>query len=394
MDDYGTNLGERYAAEAITKYYSAALSEKITNSDYERILSQGGASLIKVKTFGDLTIHTYASGTPMTADTPSESEATFDPDQQKALYYELFSIAQFEDYVKNVDSKLYEAGTKQLVETVNTYILSLYADAGSGNRVGVNHSAGTVTVAVTTGEVAGVGTGWTAGTGWQGLGFKCPASHTKWYRIQPHADQAITATSLFIMDDSDDDSITTGTDGYTGGAVSAGAAYEIEATAVKNVTVDNIFDQIDDAATNLTENKVPKGTDVRWIVLPARIASVLRRSEELQLPVAAAYEDVIKKGLIGNVAGFSVYENEEVAGNSNTGWYCMYGHKSAITFAIEFKTSKIEEDIVGEFGMRHKALWVKFSPIKVFYKLESFFSKFLKFGETLNFETIPSQALI
>lgn len=344
MDTIGANLGEVFAKTAIQKYFEETIQDKITNKDYERYLTAGGASVIKVKTYGNLTMQTYARGSALNPDDPTESEAELNPDQQKAYYFEIDSLDTFEDYIKNPESELIKNAVGQLKEAVDAYILGLYADAGSGNRVGTDYTTGTVAVTVTTGAVAGTGTTFTSAM--VGLGIKV-TGHTSWYRIKTYT----SATAIVIEDDSDDD-----TSAYTGGAISAGATYTIEAAAVKTVTVDNIYETLDSMAVCLSEKKIPKSQ--RWTVVPSRIGSVLRRSDELTLPVAAAYEDVIKRGLIGLAAGFQVYENEQVSGNNTTGYYCMGGHISAITFVMEYREALIESDITGEFGKRFKALWV------------------------------------
>lgn len=346
MDSAGTNLGERFAASALAKYFETTVIDKITNSDYEGQLSEGGADRVHILTFGDLTMNTY-TGANLTADDPSESEGDLTLGQKKAYYFKILSLNKFEAYVKDPESALISRAGGQLAELADAYVLGLYADAGSGNRVGTDYTTGTVTVTVTTGECVGVGTTWTSAMA--GLGFKA-TGHTKWYRIVAHATHAISATSMYIENDSDDD-----TTSYDGGAI-AGAAYTIEAATVLTATAANIYGYITDAAENLDENKVPKSD--RWLVVNAKMANVLRNSEELTPAVATAYEEVIKKGLIGEVAGFQVYQNEQVSGNNTTGYYIMYGHKSAITYAVAFKESSIEADIIGNFGKAYKGLAV------------------------------------
>ncbi len=341
MDTYGDNYGERFAVTALDKYFEETIVDKITNRNYERYITEGGASLVHVKTFGSLTLGTY-TGADMTAEDPSESEGDFNPDQQRFYYFTIKSLTKFEDYVKDPESDLIKQAVAQLKEAVDAYVLGLYADAGAGNRVGVDYTTGTITITITTGACTGSGTAWTSGM--SGLGIKA-TGHSKWYRFT-----YASGTTGFVYNDSDDD-----TASYDGGTIT-GAAYTIEAAAVKTVTVDNIFESLDGMAVRLSEHKIPKAD--RWTVVNARIASVLRRSDELTQPLQSSYDDVVKRGLIGQAAGFTVYENEQVSGNSVTGWYCMAGHTSAITFAMEMQQSGIEQDIIGNFGKRFKALWV------------------------------------
>jgi len=343
MDTIGDNLGEKFAATVIEKYFETAVTEKITNNDYERYLSGGGASICKVKTWGDLTMQTYTRGSALSPDDPSESEAEIDPDQQKAFYFEIDNLDVFENYVNNPSGGLIKRATDQLREKVDTYVLGLYADVGSGNRVGTDYTTGTVAVAVTTGEVTGTGTTFTSAM--VGLGFKA-IGHTKWYRVKSYT----SALAIVIENDSDDDPSI-----YDGGAISAGASYVIEAATVLTVTTSTVVGYIDDLAEKLDENKIPRSD--RWIVVNAKIKALLIKSDEFTKAVESAFKDVIQKGLIGWIAGFEVYQNQQVAGDNATGYYILAGHKSAITFVMEYQQSKVEDDITGEFGKRYKALW-------------------------------------
>ena len=116
-----------------------------------------------------------------------------------------------------------------------------------------------------------------------------------------------------------------------------------------------MFDQIEAAKINLDENKIPQSD--RWLVVPARIAGAIRTCDEFIPAVSSAYEDVIKKGLLGEIDGFRIVQNQQVSGNNTTGYYCMYGQISAITFAMAFKETGIE-DLIGDFGKAYKGLVV------------------------------------
>ena len=345
MDTYGDNLGEAFVANSLQKYYENSVQPEITNNDYESLVNVGGVDRASILTFGDITINTY-TGADETVEEPDESEGQLILDQKKDFYFKINSLLKFESYVNDPASQFMARANQQLKQTIDGFILGLYADAGSGNRVGINYTTGTVTVTVTTGECVGVGTVWTSAMA--GLGFLA-TGHTKWYRIVAHATHAISSTSMYIQNDSDDD-----TSSYDGGAI-AGAAYTIEAAAVKTVTVENILDTIDALSERLDENEIPK--DNRWIVVNAKVAHLIRRSEGYTPAVESAYSEVVKKGLIGMISGFMVYQNEQVSGNNTTGYYIMAGHKSAITFALSFKENGVE-DLIGNFGKAYKQLMV------------------------------------
>lgn len=277
----------------------------------------------------------------MSVDTPSESEAQLVVNQKKAYYFQIESFAKFTSYVEDESSTLIQTAGKTLARTVDNFVLGLYGDVASGNRVGTDYTTGTVTVDVTTGAVTGSGTTFTSAM--VGLGFKA-TGHSVWYRVKTYS----STTAIVIEDDKDDV-----TSAYTGGAIGAGATYIIEANTAITVSKTTIFDYLVDLKTNLDEDEIPP--EDRWAVLPPAIANLLLKSAQLQTAVSTAYEDVIKKGIIGYVAGFKVYSNNQVAGNNTTGYFCLAGHKSFITMAMAFTESGVE-DFIGGFGQNFKGL--------------------------------------
>lgn len=340
MADFGTNVGEKFAKNTLKIFFERAISPDITNQDYEGEIKGGGADRLNVLTFGALSLKDY-TGVAMSVDKPSESEATLIVNQKKSYYFQIESFAKFSSYVDNPESTLIDTAGKTLAETVDAFILGLHGDVASGNRVGTDYTTGTVTVDVTTGAVTGSGTTFTSAM--VGLGFKA-TGHTSWYRIKSYS----SSTAIVIEDDKDDI-----TSAYTGGAIGAGATYTIEANTAITVSKTTIFDYIIDLKTKLDAQKIPQ-TD-RWLVLPSIISNLLLKSAQLQTAVDSAYEDVIKKGIIGYVGGFKVYSNEQVAGNNTTGFKCLAGHKSWATMAMAF-TESGTEDFIGGFGTNFKGL--------------------------------------
>tara|TARA_R100001086_G_C11848145_1_gene260668 strand:+ start:10797 stop:11885 length:1089 start_codon:yes stop_codon:yes gene_type:complete len=340
MSDFGTNVGEKFAKNTLKVFFQRAIAPDITNQDYEGEIKGGGADRLSVITFENLSLKDY-TGVAMTVDKPQESEATLIVDQKKSYYFQIESFAKFSSYVEDPESSLIENAGKVLKRKVDNFILGLYGDVASGNRVGTDYTTGTVAVANSTGVVTGTGTTFTSAM--VGLGFKADG-HSVWYRIASQS----TGTSITIEDDKDDV-----TSAYTGGAISAGASYTIEAATVLTVTKSTIFDYIVDMKTKLDEAEIPE--DDRWLVLPAKIANLLLKSDQLQTAVDVAYEEVIRKGIVGMVAGFKVYSNEQVSGDNTTGFYCLGGHKSFITMAMAFTESGVE-DFIGGFGENFKGL--------------------------------------
>jgi len=223
VENFGTNVGEKFARNTLGIFFERAISPDITNQDYEGQIKGGGADRVNVLTFGALTLKNY-TGSAMSVDTPQESEGTLVVDQKKAYYFQIESFAKFSSYVDNPESTLIDTAGKTLAQTVDSYILGLHADVGSANRIGTDYTTGTVAVTVTTGAVAGTGTTFTSAM--VGLGFQADG-HTDWYRIKTYT----SGTAIVIEDDSDDN-----TSAYTGGAISSGASYTISAVSAVSLT--------------------------------------------------------------------------------------------------------------------------------------------------------------
>lgn len=344
MSNFGINVGEKFAKNVLGIFFQNSISADITNQDYEGEIKGGGADRVNVLTFGALSLKTYSGTTMGSPDTPSESEGTLIVNQKKAYYFQIESFAKFSSYVDNPESSLIQTAGKVLAETVDNFVLGLYADVGSGNRVGTDYTTGDVTVTTGTGAVAGNGTTFTAAM--VGLGFKA-VGHTSWYRIKSYA----SGTSIVIEDDKDDVA-----SAYTGGAIAGGTAYTIEANTALTVTANStnpIYSEVVALKTKLDQAKVPMSD--RWLVMPAVVANLLLSSSSLTPAVSTAYENVVLKGIIGYVAGFKVYSNEQVAGNNTTGYFCLAGHKSFITMAMAFTESEVEP-FIGGFGQNFKGL--------------------------------------
>jgi hypothetical protein len=279
----------------------------------------------------------------MTADTPTESEAQLIVNQKKAYYFKIESFAKFSSYANNPESTLIQNAGSVLQKAVDTFVLGFYGDVAAGNRIGTDYTTGTVTVDVTTGAVTGSGTTFTAAM--VGRGFKT-AGHTNWYRVKTYT----SATAIVIEDDLDDV-----TSAYTGGAISAGATYIIEAATKLQVSKSTIYAKILDVGEKLDANEIPK--EDRFMVFPSKIATIIKQAPELIPAVNTAYENVVGKGVLGTIDGIVMIESERVTGNNTDGYRILAGHKSFITFAMAFTESGIE-DLIGAFGTAYKGLSV------------------------------------
>lgn len=344
MDPHGTALAEKFAATAIEKFYETAVTPMITNDEYEGEI-KGKASRLNILTFTeDQGLQDY-TGADLTLGEVDESEATLNTDQQKAYYFGIKSINLFKSYVDDPKSTLMVEKAGQLQEAVDAYVLNIARlDAAAGNRVGTAYSTGTVTVTVTTGAVTGSGTTFTADM--VGLGFKA-TGHSVWYRVKTYS----SATAIVIEDDSDDN-----TSAYTGGAIAGGTAYEIEAVTPVQATAATAYGLLLDLKQKLDAKKIPKAN--RWAVVDSSFINVLLEADVIVRDTAQG-EDRTTNARVTRIAGFDLYENEEIAGTNasgaGNGKWAVAGHKVAIVFAMAFTETGIE-DLIGNFGKAYKGL--------------------------------------
>ncbi len=340
MDSYADNLAEKFASTATLKFFETAVTPKITNDDYEGDIKDK-ASRLNILTFSESEGLQDYTGSDLTLGTVSESEGTLVTDQQKAYYFKVKSLDRFKSYVKDPESTLMTEKAGQLQEAVDTYVLGLgKTDSASGNRVGTSYTTGTVTVVVTTGAVTGSGTTFVAGM--VGKGFKA-TGHSVWYRIKTFT----STTAIVIEDDKDDE-----TSAYTGGAISSGASYEIEANTARAITSSNAYSSVLDLKTKLDQTKTPKTN--RYLVVNSLFINKLLQ-EGVIVRDTEAGEKRTTNGFVTRLAGFDIYENEELSGDNTTGYWAVAGHKSAITYAMAFVETGIE-DLQANFGDAYKGL--------------------------------------
>lgn len=340
MATFPTKLIEVFASQAAQIYYQESVTEDITNQMYEGEI-RDKSSILNILTFSKILTHDY-TGSDMTADNLTESSGQLKTDQAKDIYFLVKSYDKFRSYIKDPEGTIQTQVAREIKKVIDTYVLGLYTKVQAGNRIGVNYTTGTVTVTVTTGAVVGVGTTFTSAM--VGRGFYAGGV---WSRVKTFTD----TTHITIEDDLDDTA-----SAYTGGAVSSGAAYIIEAVTPVQVNKSNLYDYIDQMSTMLNDYEIPE--EDRWLAVTPKIFSVIRQMPEyIPSGVPQAYEGVVQNGKVGKVLGFTVYMSARVNGDNTNGYHCMAGHKSAITFALAFTENGIE-DAIGNFGKKYKSLYV------------------------------------
>jgi|SRR5579864_1015214 len=309
MPSYATKLAEAFSKEALKIFYQQSVIDAIANRNYEGEI-KGVGSILNILTFSKIKIP---------------------------------SLAKFQSYIKNPESTILEQVGNELKEVIDNYGLSLYTEVQAGNRVGTNYTTGTVTVD-SSGNVTGSGTTFTASM--VGRGFQA-SGQTSWYRVATF----VITTSITIVDDLKD----SGSGGYSGGAVAGGTSYTIEAVTPIALTSTTIYGQLANLKQKLDSQKIP--TSDRCLVVPSKVAAMLVQSTALVTPVPASYEDVVKRGLVGEVLGMTVYSSEQVAGDNTNGYHVIAAHKSWLTFAEAYTETGIEP-LLGDFGQAYKGLFI------------------------------------
>lgn len=343
MATYPTKLAEVFSTKVMVIYYANAVSEDITNQDYEGDVKDK-TSILNIMTFSKILSHTY-TGATMVVDDLTESSGQLVTDQAKDFYFRVKSYDKFRSYIKNPEGTILAQTANELKKVIDTYVLGFWTEVAAGNRRGTDYTNGTVTVDATTGLVTGAGTTFVAAM--VGKPFKA-IGHSVWYRVKTFT----STTSMVIEDDLDDT-----TSAYTGGAIAGGSAYTVQANTAKQLTSSNIFDELNQLQVLLTNAEIP--AEDRWVVVPPEVSALIKLNANFNPSgVPGAYDKLVTNGRVGGkMAGFEVYESPRVVGDSVSGWHILAGHKSAITFAMGMTETGME-DLIGNFGKAYKSLYV------------------------------------
>jgi hypothetical protein len=343
-----TTLAQAFSQKLLLEMYDKFLGDVVVNRDYQGEVN-GVGSKINILNLDRISEKDY-TGSNLTVDDILENNTTLTIEKQKSFYWRELTVDNWKSYLKTPHSTVVSQKADERAKNMDAYILGFYGDVAAGNRVGTDYTTGTVTVDVTTGAVTGSGTTFTSSM--VGKGFKA-TGHTKWYRVKSYA----SATSIVIEDDLDDR-----TSAYTGGAIGAGASYIIEAATVVSITTTNLVQQV--AALKLKIDKaeangfsaVPDGD--RWMIVPPEFEDVVVRATGIVLHVPEVYDNLIQKGMIGELLGFKLFRSNRLTGDNTNGYHVLAGHPNWLTFAEKLLEADIEEVLIGNFGSAYKDLMV------------------------------------
>lgn len=354
MSAYGTKLAEGFSSKVMQQMYDQNILDQVTNRNYEGEIN-GVGSLLNILDFSKLSEKTYAD-TALTADTLSENNGQLTIDQYKSFYWKEKTLAKWLSYIKDPHPYIVTQAANERSKNMDSFAFGLYGDIGAGHRVGTDATGGTVAVAATTGVVTGSGTTFTSAM--VGKGFKANG-HTTWYRVKTFS----STTSITIEDDLDDV-----TSAYTGGAISAGATYTVEAATSIAITAANILNKVAllkqklDLAEKNGYSAVPDMD--RFLIVPPEFFTILVQGTGIVLHVDAAYQNLVVKGYMGELQGFKLFRSNRLTGDNTTGYHCIAGHKNWLTFAEKVLDARMEEDLIGDFGTAYKDLFVYGAKVK------------------------------
>lgn len=126
------------------------------------------------------------------------------------------------------------------------------------------------------------------------------------------------------------------------------------AAAPLAVTKSNVLDVLVDYGTVLDEQNVPESN--RWVVIPARMAGLIKKSELKDASLAGDGTSMLRNGRLGMIDRFTLYSSNNL--HVDTGeWDIIFGHKSAITFAAQITEMEELKD-PNDFGTLARSLMV------------------------------------
>ena len=316
-NDLSANTPIKYSLKLVELLYNETIYDKVTNTDYEGEIKNSG-DRVRVRTLGKLTLSPYTKQMTLVAQDLTPTYEDLIIDQQYYFKFEVDDIDALQNDVNTINEYA-TTSKKDMQELLDNDILTyMRKNVDGDSALGTAYATGTVAVAATTGVVTGSGTTFTAAM--VGGYFKA-TGHSTYYLVTAYA----SATSITITDL---DGV-----GYSGGAISAGAAYNINAATAVALTKTNIYSYLVSLRTKLGNKLTPKNG--RFIIVNSEFEGVLLQAPEFIPAVGQAYEDAVKGARIGRIAGFDIYTSELVNGDNTTGFWFVAGTKGYCSMALQ-----------------------------------------------------------
>lgn len=347
-DSRGTNIAQGFSNKVILEQYDRSLTDQLVNREYEGEIN-GVGSVLNMLNIARISEKNY-NNTALSVDSLGENLVQLTINQKKSFYWAEKTYENWLSFIKDPHSYVVKQAAEERNKNMDTFVLGFYGDVAAGNRDGTDVTTGTVAVAATTGVVTGSGTTFTAAM--VGRGFKANG-HSRWYRVKTYT----SATQITIEDDLDDKA-----SAYTGGAISAGATFTVEAVTAVSVTTSNILQRVGALRLKLDKaeanglNSVPDYD--RMLVVPPEFQNTVIRGSGIQLHVPEVYSNLIQKGYLGQLDGFNLFQSNRLTGDNTNGYHVLAIQKGWMTMAEKVLTARMEEDLIGDFGVAYKDLFV------------------------------------
>lgn len=172
-----------------------------------------------------------------------------------------------------------------------------------------------------------------------------------------------SGTAIVIENDSDDE-----TSQYDGGAIGAGATYEIQANTKLSITSATIAGYLAQASQMLDDasygdhDEVIVPEDGRFILLPAAAKATLVQASNFNRDIEMTYKDTVVEGKVGRAYGLDIIlaKTSWFQGSASAGYWCIFGQKSWLTCGMGFvdPVNLIPaKDNQTNFGNLIKGLW-------------------------------------
>lgn len=307
----------KYALKLIEILYNETIYTNITNTKYEGIIKESG-DRVRVRTAGKVTLNDYTKGMTLVKQDLVPTYEDLIIDTMKYFDFGVDDVDKIQNDISAINE--YAQSSKGVIsEYLDSALLNYMADGVlASNMVGTAYATGTVTIAAVTGVVTGTGTTFTAPM--VGGIFTTPGL-AKSYIITAYT----SATSITIKD----------LDGvaYTGGVISGTPAFSIAGATAVALTKSNVYANLVALRTALGKTLAPHAG--RFLVINSQFEGLLLQAPEYVQAVASSYEDVVKNGKIGRIAGFDVYLSELIPGDNTAGYWFIAGTKDFCSFAMQ-----------------------------------------------------------
>lgn len=306
----------KFSLKLIETLYNETIYTLIANTKYEGEIKKSG-DRVRVRTAGKINLSDYTKGMTLVAQDLNPTDEDLIIDQQKYFKFVVDDIDEIQNDIDAISN--YASNAKMdMSELLDSDLLSYARKNVNGeNAVGTAYAAGSAAVAATTGVVTGIATTFTAA---MVGGYFTRDGGATYYLVTAYT----SATSITVLD----------LDGvaYTGGTIADGT-YNINAATAIALTKSNVYQYLVQLGTVLSQQLTPRAE--RFICVNAAFEGILRQAPEFIPAVESAYKDVIKQGMIGQIANFKVIFSELIDGNNSTGYWFFAGTKEYMAFATQ-----------------------------------------------------------